>query len=99
MSNGSVPVTAVFKTNSGFLYAGSIVAESNCWSMLKGGLTVNSSGPAELYFEVILNTCRQERTSSLLVINVVRSCELVVRSCHKFHSFTFMYSTEQYSIY
>lgn len=74
VSNGSVPVTAVFKTNSGFVYAGSIVAESNCWSMLKGGLTVNSSGPAELYFEVILNTCRQECTSSLLVIIAVRSC-------------------------
>ncbi|KAL6195342.1 hypothetical protein ACLB2K_030961 [Fragaria x ananassa] len=26
-------------------------AESNCWSMMKGGLTVNASGPAELYFE------------------------------------------------
>ncbi|KAM1349203.1 hypothetical protein PS2_003321 [Malus domestica] len=51
VSNGSVPVTAVFKTNSGFVFAGSIVAKSNCWSMLKGGLTVNSSGPAELYFE------------------------------------------------
>ncbi|KAL6200450.1 hypothetical protein ACLB2K_030231 [Fragaria x ananassa] len=47
-----VPVTAIFKTSSGsFIHAGAIVAESNCWSMMKGGLTVNASGPAELYFE------------------------------------------------
>ncbi|XP_050369336.1 endo-1,4-beta-xylanase 5-like [Argentina anserina] len=47
-----VPVTAIFKTSAGsFIHAGSIVAESSCWSMLKGGLTVNASGPAELNFE------------------------------------------------
>ncbi|VVA30118.1 PREDICTED: endo-1 4-beta-xylanase [Prunus dulcis] len=51
VSSGSVPVTAIFKTSSGFIHAGAIVAESNCWSMLKGGLTVDASGPAELYFE------------------------------------------------
>lgn len=45
---------AVFKTVSGFTHAGAIVAESKCWTMLKGGLTVDASGPAELYFEVII---------------------------------------------
>ncbi|KAK9940936.1 hypothetical protein M0R45_017569 [Rubus argutus] len=53
VSGGSgVPVTAIFKTSAGsFIHAGAIVAESKCWSMLKGGLTVNASGLAELYFE------------------------------------------------
>lgn len=53
MSSGSdVPVAAIFKTASGFERAGEIIAESSCWSMLKGGLTVEASGAAELYFEV-----------------------------------------------
>ncbi|EEF29959.1 Endo-1,4-beta-xylanase C precursor, putative [Ricinus communis] len=51
VSEGSVPVSAIFKTKNGFKHAGAIVAESNCWSMLKGGLTVDASGPAQLYFE------------------------------------------------
>ncbi|KAJ7946166.1 endo-1,4-beta-xylanase-like [Quillaja saponaria] len=51
VSEGNVPVRAVFKTISGYKHAGAIVAESKCWSMLKGGLTVDASGPAELYFE------------------------------------------------
>lgn len=46
---------AVVKTNSGFSHAGAVVAQSGCWSMLKGGLTVDSSGPAEIYFEVSHN--------------------------------------------
>ncbi|XP_077215589.1 endo-1,4-beta-xylanase 5-like [Tasmannia lanceolata] len=51
ISEGKAPVTAVFKTDGGFRHAGAVIAESGCWSMLKGGLTVNISGPAELYFE------------------------------------------------
>ncbi|KAK9941869.1 hypothetical protein M0R45_007562 [Rubus argutus] len=52
MSAGSdVSVRAVFKTSTEFIHAGATIAESNCWTMLKGGLTVNASGPAELYFE------------------------------------------------
>ncbi|XP_021892362.1 uncharacterized protein LOC110810472 isoform X2 [Carica papaya] len=51
VSEGKTPVKAIFKTKSGYKYAGAVVAESNCWSMLKGGLTVDASGPAELYFE------------------------------------------------
>ena len=53
VSEGIAPVRAVFKTVTGFMHAGAIVAQSKCWSMLKGGLTVDASGPAELYFEVI----------------------------------------------
>ncbi|KAK7312238.1 hypothetical protein VNO77_35967 [Canavalia gladiata] len=51
VSEGNVPVTAFLKTTRGFKFAGVIFAESNCWSMLKGGLTDDTSGPAELYFE------------------------------------------------
>ncbi|KAM7275187.1 hypothetical protein ACFE04_017053 [Oxalis oulophora] len=51
INHGEAPVTAVFKTVSGFIPAGAIVAEANCWSMLKGGLTVNFSSLAQLYFE------------------------------------------------
>lgn len=52
VSEGNVPVTAVIKTTKRFQFAGAIFAESNCWSMLKGGITADTSGPAELYFEV-----------------------------------------------
>ncbi|XXG48759.1 hypothetical protein AAC387_Pa02g3119 [Persea americana] len=51
VSEGKAPVTAVFKTASGFMNAGTVRAEAGCWSMLKVGLTVNVSGPAEVYFE------------------------------------------------
>lgn len=54
MSEGNYPVTAVVKTSKGFKLAGAIFAEPNCWSMLKGGLTMDTSGVAELYFEVLL---------------------------------------------
>ncbi|XP_010447185.1 PREDICTED: uncharacterized protein LOC104729863 [Camelina sativa] len=51
VSIGNAPVNAVFKKNGDVKYAGSVVAEAKCWSMLKGGLTVDESGPADLYFE------------------------------------------------
>ncbi|TXG64110.1 hypothetical protein EZV62_011104 [Acer yangbiense] len=54
VSEGVAVVSAIFKTRSGFKHAGAIVAEAKCWSMLKGGLTVDTSGPAELYFEVYI---------------------------------------------
>ncbi|XP_057965322.1 endo-1,4-beta-xylanase 5-like [Malania oleifera] len=34
-----------------YTFSGAVMAESGCWSMLKGGISVDSSGPAELYFE------------------------------------------------
>ncbi|KAK0581524.1 hypothetical protein LWI29_014799 [Acer saccharum] len=52
LNEGKGPVTAVFKTGEGFTHAGSAIAQSGCWSMLKGGLTGNASGPAEIYFQV-----------------------------------------------
>ncbi|KAJ3673961.1 hypothetical protein LUZ60_005953 [Juncus effusus] len=51
VNKGNVDVRAVFKTSNGFVHAGAIEAKSSCWSMLKGGITVNTTGPAELYFE------------------------------------------------
>ena len=61
MSEGNdVPVTAPVKTTTRLKFAGAIFAESNCWSMLKGGFTADESGPAELYFEVlpmVLDNC------------------------------------------
>ncbi|CAL5377495.1 unnamed protein product [Camellia sinensis] len=51
VSQGNAKVAAMFKTPSGFEHAGWVVAESGCWSMLKGGLVVNASGPSHLYFE------------------------------------------------
>uniref|UniRef100_A0A803MC15 GH10 domain-containing protein n=1 Tax=Chenopodium quinoa TaxID=63459 RepID=A0A803MC15_CHEQI len=38
-------------TFSGFKPAGSVIAQVGCWSMLKGGITVECSGPAEFYFQ------------------------------------------------
>ncbi|KAI8532654.1 hypothetical protein RHMOL_Rhmol11G0230300 [Rhododendron molle] len=51
VSQGNANVAAAFKTVSGFQRAGWVVAKTGCWSMLKGGLTVNDSGPVDLYFE------------------------------------------------
>ncbi|XP_010691571.3 endo-1,4-beta-xylanase 5 [Beta vulgaris subsp. vulgaris] len=47
----NMPVMVIFKTSEGFKPAGSVVAQVGCWSMLKGGITVESSGPAELFFQ------------------------------------------------
>ncbi|MQL70206.1 hypothetical protein Taro_002517, partial [Colocasia esculenta] len=51
VKEGEAPITAVFKTDSGYTHAGVVWAKSGCWSMLKGGITANRTGPAELYFE------------------------------------------------
>lgn len=53
VDKGSADVRASVRTPSGFVAVGSVVANASCWSMLKGGLTVNVSGPGDLYFEVI----------------------------------------------
>ncbi|RZR86710.1 hypothetical protein BHM03_00013955 [Ensete ventricosum] len=53
VDQGHTTVTAIFKTaKDGFVHVGAVEARSGCWSMLKGGLTAKSSGPAEFYFEV-----------------------------------------------
>ncbi|XP_054823057.1 endo-1,4-beta-xylanase 5-like [Prosopis cineraria] len=51
VSGENAAVSAVVKTRDGFKHGGNVIAESNCWSMLKGGLVVDTSGPAQLYFE------------------------------------------------
>ncbi|KAI3448187.1 hypothetical protein Pfo_004852, partial [Paulownia fortunei] len=51
VSHGNADVAAVFKTKTNYETAGWVTAQKGCWSMLKGGLVVNASGPAELYFE------------------------------------------------
>ncbi|KHG22781.1 Sulfhydryl oxidase 1 [Gossypium arboreum] len=53
VSEGNEAVAAEFKTGTGFKHGGAVVAESKCWSMLKGGFTSDATGPAELYFEVM----------------------------------------------
>ncbi|KAK3011918.1 hypothetical protein RJ639_010496 [Escallonia herrerae] len=52
VSVGEADVVAKFKTPAGSKYVDWGFARSGCWSMLKGGLIVDNSGPAELYFEV-----------------------------------------------
>ncbi|KAK3157405.1 hypothetical protein QOZ80_2AG0121490 [Eleusine coracana subsp. coracana] len=38
--------------NGDFVVAGAVLVNPGCWTMLKGGMTAESSGPAELFFEV-----------------------------------------------
>ncbi|CAK9144963.1 unnamed protein product [Ilex paraguariensis] len=49
---GKAEVAAMFKTPMHFILAGTVTAQSGCWSMLKVGLAVNTSGPVRLYFEL-----------------------------------------------
>ncbi|XP_074572095.1 endo-1,4-beta-xylanase 5-like [Curcuma longa] len=51
VDRGNAAVRVVFKTSSDFIHAGEAEAKSGCWTMLKGGLTPKSSGPAEIFFE------------------------------------------------
>ncbi|CAN6305435.1 unnamed protein product [Urochloa humidicola] len=49
---GSAHVKAIVKAPHGErIIAGSVVAHSGCWSMLKGGMTAYSSGDGEIFFE------------------------------------------------
>ncbi|GFQ01653.1 endo-1 4-beta-xylanase [Phtheirospermum japonicum] len=51
VSHGKADVAAIFKTKTSYETAGWVTAQKDCWSMLKGGLVVKTSGPAQLYFE------------------------------------------------
>ncbi|KAI3953278.1 hypothetical protein MKX01_042273 [Papaver californicum] len=52
ISKGNEAVSAMFKTKDGqLLHAGTVIAKSGCWSMLKGGISANSTSQADLYFE------------------------------------------------
>lgn len=35
---------------------GSVIAKSGCWSMIKGGLTVDHNAHSELHFQVLYHT-------------------------------------------
>ncbi|XP_042426046.1 endo-1,4-beta-xylanase 5-like [Zingiber officinale] len=94
VDRGNAAVRVVFKTSSGFIHAGETEAKSGCWTMLKGGLTPESSGPAEIFFEsenrggeeiwvdsVSLQpfTERQWRAHQAKAIDKVRKKSVVVR--------------------
>ncbi|XP_059650100.1 endo-1,4-beta-xylanase 5-like [Cornus florida] len=52
ISEGNEIVAAKFRNSQKIsMTVGSVIAQSGCWSMIKGGLTVNVTMPAELYFE------------------------------------------------
>ncbi|CAK9315717.1 unnamed protein product [Citrullus colocynthis] len=51
VNEGKADVGAVIKTRSGYEHVGATMAQSNCWSFLKGGLTVTEPGPVQLYFQ------------------------------------------------
>ncbi|BAF26329.1 endo-1,4-beta-xylanase 4 [Oryza sativa Japonica Group] len=52
VSAGAAHVKAFVKTPNGErVVAGSVSAQSGCWSMLKGGMTAYSSGPGQIFFE------------------------------------------------
>ncbi|CAN1167752.1 G-type lectin S-receptor-like serine/threonine-protein kinase RKS1 [Linum perenne] len=52
VSEGSQAVGVVFRTNRGELIpGGKVTAKTGCWSLLKGGIFANFSGPAEILFE------------------------------------------------
>jgi hypothetical protein len=53
VSEADVPVTAMVKTTKEYKFGGAIYAEPNCWSMLKGGFTADTTEVADLYFQVL----------------------------------------------
>ncbi|CAL1379419.1 unnamed protein product [Linum trigynum] len=64
VSQGNPSVAAVFKTSSGYVEAGTVIAKPGCWSMLKGGLTVETSGEASLFFQT------QNSTADVMVDSI-----------------------------
>ncbi|KAG6399858.1 hypothetical protein SASPL_141343 [Salvia splendens] len=51
VSHGEAEIAAVIKTKTSYEIVGWVIAQSGCWSMLKGGFIVNVSGPADLHFQ------------------------------------------------
>ncbi|XP_021837830.1 endo-1,4-beta-xylanase 5-like [Spinacia oleracea] len=52
ISKGSEIISVKFRSSSGnYLHGGTVIAEQGCWSMLKGGIVANFSGPVDLTFE------------------------------------------------
>ncbi|GMH03092.1 hypothetical protein Nepgr_004931 [Nepenthes gracilis] len=53
ISGGRETVSVVFRTpGGGLLHGGAVIAEHGCWSMLKGGIVANFTGPADLLFKI-----------------------------------------------
>ena len=53
LSKGTGDITAIIVPPDGkFITAGAIVAQSDCWTLLKGGATAYSEGKGDLFFEV-----------------------------------------------
>jgi hypothetical protein len=54
LSKGTGDITAVIVTPDGkFVTAGAIAAQSDCWTLLKGGATSYSEGKGDVFFEVM----------------------------------------------
>ncbi|KAG8380637.1 hypothetical protein BUALT_Bualt06G0036500 [Buddleja alternifolia] len=52
VSHGNTYIKASFKMHTKDVRGvGWVAAQQGCWSMLKGGIVVNASGPAQLYFQ------------------------------------------------
>ncbi|CAN0920769.1 Endo-1,4-beta-xylanase 5-like [Linum grandiflorum] len=66
VSEGSQAVSVVFRTNSGELIpGGKVTAKTGCWSLLKGGIFANFSGPAEILFQ-----SKNTTTADIWIANV-----------------------------
>jgi len=53
-SKGTGDITAIIVTPDGkFNTAGAIVAQSGCWTLLKGGATSLAEGKGDLFFQVM----------------------------------------------
>ncbi|KAL0454315.1 UNVERIFIED_CONTAM: Endo-1,4-beta-xylanase 5 [Sesamum latifolium] len=63
VSDGNADIAAVFKTQNSYETAGWVTAQKGCWSMLKGGVVVNASGPAHLFFQTA-SPCNHLHTKS-----------------------------------
>lgn len=69
LSEGSEIIAVKFRIPGGneYLHGGTVIAEQGCWSMLKGGIVANISGPVDLTFEV--SSVRISSKSYLLCFN------------------------------
>lgn len=73
-NSGDAHIKAVFETCNDRIPAGWVTAQAGCWSMLKGGIQVNVSCPADLYFAMVLiYYCTFE--SSTYFVFLCGSCE------------------------
>jgi len=53
VSEGSDTVSVMLKTKeSELVRGGQVIAKHGCWTLLKGGIAANFSGPVEILFEV-----------------------------------------------